>query len=172
MVCIFPRPATQSSGFWHFSFWIQWWQTPGFRVPKIFSFCKILLWVRYFDLESRQNSQWLQWEFVGRAERPGSALRPPSTKHSQSCWMELKAQTTALNWDFHRAWDVWDLFWVIFNYKQCTPWCAAKITETDSLKDSRLSWQKMWHSLNKNYLYLQNRIWIKISLSPTKTITW
>lgn len=49
----------------------------SFLGPQIFSLCEIPLWVWYFDLESRQNSQWLQWEFVRRAWRAGSAPRPP-----------------------------------------------------------------------------------------------
>lgn len=69
-------------GFWHFSFWIQWRQTLGFRGLHTLSSCKIPLWLWYFDLESRQNSQWLQWESVRRAWRPGSALSRSIPNHA------------------------------------------------------------------------------------------
>lgn len=66
----FLRPCIWSSGLWHFSFWIHWWQTPGSRAPQLFSLCEIPFSVWYFGLESRQKSQWLQWEFVLRAWGP------------------------------------------------------------------------------------------------------
>lgn len=126
--------------------------------PKVLEPPRYFPYVRFHfgsDLLILRGDEFLRG-FTGslftQSEDLGLSLRAHSLKHPQSCWLETKAQTTAPNWDFHRAWDVWQLFWLIFNYKPHTTWCAAKITETDSLKDFCRRWQKMWHLSNKIYL--------------------
>lgn len=96
----FLRPYTQSSGFWRFSFWIQRWQTPGFRAPQIFSLCEIpplvwsfwyIFWVKILSgsvgVCSQSLRTWVCSEALFHETFPDMLGRGKGINHNSKIWL-------------------------------------------------------------------------------------